>query len=165
MTRRERIILIAMGLAIAYGAYSFLFSSPSPNYAPVESAGAVADMVSQTQALVEEVRKSNLSTTEKYVFDRSQAAWTTDPFLGAELAPVREQGQAVAKDQMQIVYTGFVEVGTKKLAVINGLEYEVGDVLEHTPYQLQEISPVEVLLEHGAKKSRITVPFTGGIYR
>ena len=46
----------------------------------------------------------------------------------------------------EIRYTGYVEMGNVRLAIINGNEYETGDRLEQGGYIVKSISPTRVML-------------------
>jgi hypothetical protein len=50
--------------------------------------------------------------------------------------------------------------GNKVLALINGMEYQVGEELESGGYVVLEIDPEKVVLQGKGRGGRITVPFT-----
>ena len=50
--------------------------------------------------------------------------------------------------------TGYVEIGTRRLAIINGEEYETGDRITGSPYMVRDISPEQVVLGDTGNRSR-----------
>jgi len=46
-----------------------------------------------------------------------------------------------------MLFTGFVRAGDKMLAVINGLEYEEGDMMGNGNYTIKQISSEKVVVE------------------
>jgi hypothetical protein len=59
----------------------------------------------------------------------------------------------------EAIYTGFLRMGEKKLAIINGMEYEAGDILEPDGFIIRSISPSRVVIAPaGKKKKTLTLP-------
>ena len=72
----------------------------------------------------------------------------------------------VDRDKYQ--FTGFVRVGDRSLAVINGREYQVGEQLESGGFEVSEISPDAVVLQGIVRKNKVrshfdTKRFTTGL--
>jgi hypothetical protein len=58
-----------------------------------------------------------------------------------------------------MIYSGFLQMGQKRLAIINGMEYETGDRLEPGGFLLKSISPTRVVIAPRGKKSKsISLP-------
>jgi hypothetical protein len=58
-----------------------------------------------------------------------------------------------------MIYTGFLRMDDKRLAIINGMEYEVGDSLEPGGFVIRSISAGRVVIAPpGKKKKTITLP-------
>jgi hypothetical protein len=45
-----------------------------------------------------------------------------------------------------MIYSGYVESGKNKMAIINGLEYRAGEQLKEEGYTLKQITPLKVLI-------------------
>jgi hypothetical protein len=45
-----------------------------------------------------------------------------------------------------LVYNGFIELGSKRLAIINGQEYEAGDKLNPGGFTIKSILPTRVVI-------------------
>jgi hypothetical protein len=57
------------------------------------------------------------------------------------------------------MYTGFLRMGDKRLAIINGMEYEVGEILEPGGFTIRSISPSRVVIAPpGRKKKTLILP-------
>ena len=47
---------------------------------------------------------------------------------------------------MDVSYTGFMQMGDKKFAIIDGFEYAVGDELEQGGFVVRSINPRQVVI-------------------
>ena len=78
---------------------------------------------------------------------RAESDWLRDPFmpqkmyhaLSAPLKPVAGVVKAIVFN-----YTGYVEAGKNKMAIINGYEYRPGEALLEEGYVLKSISSKKV---------------------
>lgn len=61
-------------------------------------------------------------------------------------------------------YTGYLDAGSRRLAIINGIEYMVGDQLDSGSLVVKSIDPEKVVLEDAGKRGQLTIPFTGEIF-
>ena len=48
---------------------------------------------------------------------------------------------------LKYVYSGFVQMGDTKFAIINGMEYTIGDAVLDTSYYVKTITPQQVVLK------------------
>jgi len=55
-------------------------------------------------------------------------------------------------------YSGYLEIGDRRLAIINGIEYETGDELAMGGYIVRGIYPNRVVIEVKWRKEKIIVP-------
>ena len=60
-----------------------------------------------------------------------------------------------ANEKITFNYTGYMEYGRKKVAIINGLEYGEGEKLETPGYVLKAIFPGKVIIENTLEKANI----------
>jgi hypothetical protein len=164
MKKREKIILAAVGVALLYAIYSLVFA-PSQQGIKVATGKGSAKAQEVSDQLSEELKKESLSDTERYILERVEAEWVSDPFLGQKLSSIRETAKGGAGAQAaDFAYSGYLEVNRKKLAIINGIEYQVGEQLESGGYTVQSIDPDKVVLEDIGKHGQILIPFTGQIF-
>jgi hypothetical protein len=164
MSKREKIIIAIMAAALLGALLSFVPWPFSGKTNEVSSSQAKLTELRELATRVSaEVATEDLTKTEKLVLERADTQWSKDPFIGKSLTTAVEsaQGQAQATD---FTYTGFVDTGTRRLAVINGFEYEVGEMLHSAAYIVRVIDPRVVVLEDKEKRGRVTVPYTGQIF-
>jgi len=164
MKKREKIILAVMGVALLFAAYIFLSdrSSPQTNVATEQNLASVKAFSAQ---LTEDLKKDILTGPDRYVLERAEAEWASDPFLAKKLSSAVETAGGAGGGQPGIfAYSGYLEAGRKRLAIINGMEYQVGEQLEPGGYVVLSIDPEKVILEDIGKHGQITLPFTGEIF-
>ncbi len=160
MSRREKIILIVMVLVIIGGAYSFFFSSSETKDKDKKKAGG--DLNRFVTEMADKLQKKDVSQTYKYIIARAQAEWTKDPFLPSEVDVTTkpgskgydETGGPFGRD-VNFIYSGYLNISNQKLAIINGVEYEVGENLEKAGYFVKSISPKQAVI--GVKEGNNTI--------
>ena len=105
--------------------------------------------------------KSSLLSFNETIIEIAEGEWLKDPFYDmvsyGELdmsATLIKTGNVDHKESFS--YSGFINVSGKKLAIINDIEYEVGEtlVLESGLFVLGEISPTKIIIENKANKNR-----------
>jgi len=166
MSKREKIIVLTAILAILYGAYILLLPSPSKK----SETGTVSHSVSQgiktisKSKLVTEIsdvlRDDESARTEAYIADRAEEEWTNDPFSASNRfnsEKTEESAGNIEKDNL--IYSGYLEVGGRKIAIINGMDYQAGDELETSGYKVKRINPSSVIIMDKTSGVKITIPF------
>jgi hypothetical protein len=165
MSKREKIILAAALVALLIAAF-ILFSGPSSLEMDVGKEKELAAVKALSTQLTQDVKTEALTDTQKYILERAEADWPTDPFLKSKLSTVPALGAGRAgQGSADFVYTGYLDVGNRRLAIINGLEYLEGEQLETGGYVVRSIDPERVVLEDIGKHGQITIPFTGEIFQ
>jgi hypothetical protein len=157
MTKREKIIVGVMCVAIVYGAYELLGTRGSKR----STAPAATTEVNPT----DETRQFVTDMTQKLVADRTRSEaqhavnqasseWTKDPFIQST-APLesKSSGSAPSKKSSDVsatapafAFTGFLQMGDMQLAIINGMEYAVGDTIGTGGNFVESISPEGVVI-------------------
>jgi len=150
MSRREKIIISFMLLAVLFGGYYFFGISSEQEVINQD------ERISELNRFITEVagkvnRKDNAES--EYVLKKALVRWEKDPFLKTnlnnELLNKKEIGPV--KAGIPLSYTGFLEAGNKMFAIINGLEYEPNDFIDYIGYKVKKITPENVVLETSAK--------------
>lgn len=149
-----------MVLVIIGGAYSFFFSSPETGVKDQKKVGG--DLNRFVTDMADKLQKKDVSETYKYIIARAQAEWLKDPFLPSELelastsAPkgYDETGGLSGRD-VSFIYSGYLNIGKQKLAIINGVEYEAGENLLQAGYFVKSISPKQAII--GVKEGNNTI--------
>ena len=160
MSRREKIILALTVAAVLFGAYSFL-GTPEEPMAPGNGGQNMESLNAYVLGIAGSLPQLTLSETENYVIASAAARWPEDPFLRTQ-AP---ENQTAAKatntkpaDELDLIYTGYIEMMGRRIAVINGREYVEGDALEISGYIVRRIDPDEVKIENPDSGKTVDVP-------
>jgi hypothetical protein len=146
MTNREKIIVGVMVLTVGYGAIELLLPR---NRAAGLLPAAAAEGVNAFIAKVADTIKSAASDSSALVVQKADAAWKQDPFLEIRKPPPPRPETAAVKDTARpgsLVYSGFIEVGAKRMAIINGMEYEAGDTVNPGGFTVKSVLPTKVLI-------------------
>jgi hypothetical protein len=159
MTNREKIIVGFMVLAVVYGVYTVFFAAPREAAISIDQ--GERDALNSFVAKVTEKTQAGLTATQTYVLQKTQNEWKQDPFV--QIQPKMTREEAAAKQPLvlksKIVYSGFLEMGAKRLAILNGTEYEVGDRLEPAGLVVRTIKPTHVVVAAPDKKNKtLTLP-------
>lgn len=164
MNRREKIIVGLMALAVLYGAYEFLFAGGGKKPAALRtlsmpSADAVVTQVAaKISAADHRKQDSLLLATAAAELKRNPFSPPADQNTAAERMKVEKKKRAQGENRMvagRFVYSGYLEMGTRRFAVINGMEYTVGETIPPEGVVLRQIEPDAVLI--GVPKTGETV--------
>ena len=146
MTNREKIIVGLAALALGYGAMELLL--PRAKVASVSQPQSLEGLNAFITKVADATR---VGTAEAgaIVIQKAEAAWKQDPFLEIQKAKAIEPKDPRPKETARLpnlVYNGFMELGSKRLAIINGQEYEAGDKLNPGGFTIKSILPTRVVL-------------------
>jgi hypothetical protein len=161
LTTRQIIILSVLVVATVYAAYDF-FIAPRAKRDVID----VGDRTAKLDAFINEVTtympKGSRSAFEVYTVSRAEAHWKHDPFYERksyrEWMKVKEPARAGGGAQkISFNYSGYVNMKDKRMAIINGIEYESGDPLEVEGYVLKGIYQNKVVIENVKSRSKFEV--------
>jgi len=103
-----------------------------------------------------------LDKTDTYRIARAEAEWERDPFYETAARnknmPVKRKAVPAQLKRVKLIYSGYVEMDDKRVAVINGIEYESGEELQFAGYVIEKIEPLKVVIGHKKKGGTFTVP-------
>jgi hypothetical protein len=160
MTTRERVILILMLIAVAGGSYIYFFTSPSETGVINPEKGAETLNKFMTD-LARTLKESKLSENDTYLLSRAETEWPKDPLLQPGLIVKSEvtveKEEEVFDEKVNFIYSGYLDVGNRRLAIIDGMEYEIGEALKDGKYYIKKITPVQVVI--GATKGNREIIF------
>jgi hypothetical protein len=74
-----------------------------------------------------------------------------------EKEKLNEAKKEATARELGMVYTGFLNMGSRNLAIINGNEYEKGEKLPDSGHIVEEIYPNRVVFGIKGSKKKITV--------
>lgn len=156
MTTREKIIVGVMCLTIVYGAYELIGSKDGGNQSSPEApkANPLEELRGFVSEVTQKMVKEKMSVEYQYMVERAGMNWVKDPFIavGGLLRNEATVQKPAGKDSPSsapppdFLYTGFLQLGDKKLAVINGVEYAAGESLGVQGYYIRRITPDNVVL-------------------
>ena len=128
MTNREKIIVGLAVLALGYGAVELLL--PRAKVAPVAQPQSLEGL-NAFIAKVADATRSGAAEAGTIAIQKAEAAWKQDPFLEIRKPQAPRPETTGPKDGGRLpgnfVYSGFIEIGARRMAIINGMEYEAGD--------------------------------------
>ena len=151
MTKREAVIVAVMVLVVAYGLYDYFYAASAGKSKSVKTIEVKVEELNKLAADVEEILVSESDARDAYIVTRAETDWLVDPFYLA---------QSIAEQEIKFFFTGYIEMGKRKIAIINGLDYEVGDyLLERPGFQVRSIRPNEVVITDRRGITNIPIPF------
>ena len=166
MSKREKIIILVACIAVLYGIYEFFLSSPQKG--PQVEPGA--DSASQETFMTEiskTVATQGPSEKEAYIMRLAEMPWRESLFheLGKEELEevvVNEPEIQVEPEplplEVNLSYSGYLEMGDRRIAIISGMEYQTGDLIDPGGYVVRAIHPTKIILELKKNKQTITLP-------
>lgn len=143
-----------MAALVLYTGYTYLFQpSSGDNGDQRPQIQELKDFVRETNRLIKE---NELGKRRSYSLNRAKEDWQRNPFYHP---PLEEgEGKEDVEVEGKFVYSGYLESGETRMAIINGLEYESGESLKGGGFVLQSISPDRVIISVTGKEQTITVP-------
>jgi len=164
MSKQEKVMVVIAGLAIIFGVYYFFIASPAKTIR-IETGKTMAELNKLADDITAELKQWNLTEAEAYIITQADIEWTKDPFFEGKVSwKPGSEGTVIQAEKLEFNYTGYIELGKKKLAVINGLDYQigeslVGESLESGEYVVRNIYPDRVVIKPKGKGKAITVQF------
>ena len=154
-----------MLLVVAFGAYELLFA-PKPGGSNFKTtSGGLESLNAFLTKVATANQQGGLSESEADIIKLAEAKWEQDPMLVIPKKVIPKAVEPVKKaappPTVDIVYTGYMEMADKALAIINGMEYEIGDTIEPGALLIRRIYPnkIEVVAtERGGRT--FTIPLT-----
>lgn len=155
MSSREKFIVGLAAVALLYGLWSLLGSGPETVDEPVGSKSAA------TIAMVQEVLKDEPGDEKAVarVIANAQMPWLNNAFLLAGFVPEKRVGRddldEIQAEAKGIVYSGYLEMGGERIAILNNTEYRAGESVEG--FLVHEISPAKISLSRNNQKYEIVL--------
>jgi hypothetical protein len=163
MPRREIIIIVLMIIAVLFGGYSFFYTSPSKT--DIEGKGKGLEALNKFIVdVAENLKKKDLSEADNYIIQQALAEWKREPFLKPQLYVKLEEEdsdqeeEVITAQELNLIYSGYLEAVDKQLAIINGMEYEIGEMLGQEGYFIKSIFPTRVVIGIMGSKNDIILP-------
>ena len=152
---REIIILVIAVLFILYAGFDYLIIGSAGK--KVKSRADSVKIETFTSEITSDLNKNKLSDFDKYVIRRAGIDSGNNPFLKRDAYKawaVRDNKGSASK----IIYSGYVESGRNRMAVLNGLEYRAGEQMVEEGYVLKQITPSKVLIFDKRTGNSLEIP-------
>ena len=162
MGKRQMIILGVMAIVILYAAFAYL--APQKKIPGVDMAQKTEELKTFVTDLTAGLGKDSSKNLGTLIFSRAEREWTQDPFLDSRAYKSWSQVKVTAKEagaaapKIEFVYSGYLEVDRKRMAIINGMEYREGEGLDTKGYVLKSVSPSNVVIENRGIGATVNVP-------
>ena len=146
-----------MVVTVILGVYMMFFESPQKTSA-INTAGArELELLNTFITKVAEKTKTGPSKEQAYILNKAQTLWKQDPFVELEIKKEREDTGPEPVLDAKVKYTGFLQMGDRRLAIINGMEYEAGDQLEQGGFVIRRILPNHVVVVPPGKNKKTMI--------
>ena len=157
-----------MAAVVLYGMYSLFFSTPSKvvGTSSAKSIGEIKKFVTEvTHGLKEDYKVRGL-----FIIEQAKREWIRDPFLTlaapqkAAVVIDNRPAAAATAPEVSFTYSGYIQMGERKLAIISGVEYETGDELDGGEQIVKQIEPLRVVIGPPNSNDNLTLQLdeTGG---
>ena len=158
MTKREKTIVFLMVLSLVYGFYVFFLEGKAKR--PLAETTSKLEQFNQFITNIAAMTKDGLSEIDAYIIENIGAKWTKDPLLSsrAENDDLIGAGRKISGDLRGITYTGYLQMGNRHLAIINGNEYETGEELDKGGFTVGKIEPKRVIIVLRGGKVKHAIP-------
>jgi hypothetical protein len=158
LKKREIIILAIAALFVLYAIYVYIIADRLPGN-KVQTGTDSAKIETITSGMVDDLNKSKLSDFDNDTIKRVGIDWGKSPFLDRDLyrAWLAKDGAGAAAS-LKLIYSGYLESGKSKMAIINNVEYRVDEELIEDGYVLKHIMPLKVIIYDKRTGSNLEIP-------
>ncbi|MGD9330347.1 MAG: hypothetical protein PVJ53_03490 [Desulfobacterales bacterium] len=164
MSRREKILVGLMVAAVCLGTL-MLIGDRQKRAATIATPGQANTLTKMLTDLSAQIGSDSKREEHRYVLSTARVPWRETLFLsGADGASSPEVTGAAADDlptNVSLVYSGYIETPQRRVAIINGIEYVVGDRLDKSAYTVQDIAPTQVVLA-APQQRMVSIPLVEG---
>jgi len=146
MQKREKQLLGVMALVVVVAGYMFL-AAPGAPVIPAKAPGVSKVLTDEVTKSVEQAKPS---PEQAYRIGLLADIPPGNPFYGGSggISMDDDRGlQGAGGAAPEFVYSGYMKLGQKLYAVINGVEYARGDELAEGGYRVQNIDKNFVMME------------------
>ncbi len=152
MTTRERALILAMAGAALWGGATLGIDQLKKHRGEAQVNLQKAEIRRFAEVQRGIVAPLRLSGPERMMLDEAAAPWAESPFFDrvAVARPVEEPVET-------FLYTGFIQVGSRQFAILNGREYRVSEPVAETDFRVDAIHPDHVVLVSGSGGRRMTI--------
>jgi len=163
MQKKKRIIAYSSLAVVLLLCVFFLLMSSDQS----ENQKNLNHLESITKEVKDGLKKTGMDKVTNYVINRAESMWSKDPFSdrkpvapsGTKKNRTEDTADMPARIRPVFTYSGYMAVGDKRMAIINGMEYELNEELEIKGYYVDTIEQNWVIIEDKKNQEKITVFF------
>lgn len=150
--KRQVILIIGVVLAVLYGLYSVVIDKKTKDTGmnPQMQAKELKSFIEQTNM---EITRHMPMSFDAYVINRARDDWGESLFLWK-----KGNTKKTGSDADLFIYTGFVDFGDRKAAIINDVQYKTGEALEKEGFIVRRILPDSVVIKNTLENTEFTIP-------
>ncbi|MBP7232114.1 MAG: hypothetical protein KBA28_09290 [Syntrophaceae bacterium] len=159
LDKRQMIILAVAALCALYAAYEFLIARPAADKAKQQVATVAESFDINT--LTGDMAVYKPSGVDLYIEEKAEMEWGKSPFWEktAYQEFVGREASGIETAAVKIIYSGYIDSGRKKIAVLNGAEYGAGEPLEMLEgYILKSVTTDKVVVYNRKTGAELEVP-------
>ena len=158
--KKREIVILALMIIVILGAVVYKFfieNRPGKKFETSKESVKIEKVIS---GLTDELNKNKLSDFDNYVIKQAQVKWGKNPFLRRDLyrAWLAKDSKGEGAAAVKIIYAGYVDAGKNKLAVLNGIEYRIGEELKEEGYILKSITSSKVVIFDKRAGNNLEIP-------
>jgi hypothetical protein len=162
ISKREQIIIALALLAALYAGWHYLSSESAKNRGPAADNKPADEFLME---VAQGLALNRLTETEQAVLEKAGIPWPPQPFIqtGAWSSKTGSDASSQTTEAApdNFAYTGYIKAGNRRLAIIGGMEYEIGDRITDSQFTVRDISFKEVVLEDSEGR-RYSAPLQDG---
>jgi hypothetical protein len=156
LEKRQIIILSIAALFVLYAIYDLLIVGSVAKKA--KTAARPAEIETVVNTLSGDLMKYKAGGVDAYLAKRAETDWGNSPFWERESYRVFAGSREGGVTGVKFIYSGYVDTGREKIAIVNGVEYQPGEALEIEGYELKSVMPESVLIVNRRTGSQLSVP-------
>lgn len=147
MSKREKIIVSIMAATLLLGGYLHFFPGTTGHRQGIENKPVLSNL-DFTREIIQKLTEDTSLAKELFTIRSAERKWARDPFLKSDILlsdtvhqKSTDREPAGTGTRLDLVYTGFLEAGPRRLAIINGMEYEPGEAIDDQGHYVRRIQP------------------------
>lgn len=166
MTKRELRLLAALGVTCVLCGASLLYDHLTKKTGQPEAVSQLEETKKATTSMTTAFAGLPLKKDDIYALSAAEQSVQSNPFQPAKEPSAAPPGSARPGDSAAggagaLQYTGFVSLGETAMAIVNGMEYAIGDTIPQTGDIIRHISSSEVVLFSPSRNAEWTLSYTG----
>lgn len=155
MSTREKILVGLMIISVCLGVL-ILMGDRQKDKPPLAESGEPNTLISMLTNLTAQFGKNSTLDGDRYTLSMALTPWQDTLFLEDEnLLPQTTSASAESgtmPSNMSLVYSGYIETPERRVAIINGIEYIEGEMVDQSLLVVRHIDSKRVVLGASAHK-------------